>query len=721
MTVSLLPLAASLLRVTGDPQPEVAALRAAADALGGTRALLIRITGAEPHGEIVARIGALPAPAPEAMQRVLASGMPTLDVDMEQPGAQSATIPLAVAGESYGVAIIAGVVSDAPLPLAALGGLLSDTLANVRQHRTLTMLRTTMLRLGTSLDLPDTLEAVLNGIFALVPCTLASIYLDGLAPDALVRVAARERENARLVPENVRRPLDGSVTGWVYRHRQSLLIADLRADPRTLTGPDAPPPDMASIVVPLLAGERAVGTFIASRRGRGSLTRHNLAVAEGFAPLAAQAVANARLFTETERAQIGAIRRRERDKALVAAVGHACNSAADGAAILRVVVEATAQWSDAAAIHTFAGERIELPAFAARDGKADATIAAILEENVRTQNLHRLNPYRIAHGGPAILPLVGREPTPLNDALLARGYHTLLFAPIRAAGEVVGLLTAGGGAGSPPFDAQSLATLELVAEQAGLAITKDRLLRRVEAQVAQLEEANRHKDDFLASLSHELRTPLNAILGFGQLIEDGVITDADELRDVARDIVISGQLLLDQVNGLLDMARVGSGQMEVARDAVNLCLVIATCERIVAPLVAAKRQRLSVEMPPDPPSVLGDGARVQQVILNLLTNAHKFTPEGGAISVTVRAGNDTVAIAVRDTGIGVAPEHAAAIFEPFRRVETGYARAQAGTGLGLALSRRLVELMGGTLTLDSAPGNGSTFTVTLPVTSYQTQ
>ena len=229
----------------------------------------------------------------------------------------------------------------------------------------------------------------------------------------------------------------------------------------------------------------------------------------------------------------------------------------------------------------------------------------------------------------------------------------------------------------------------------------------------ELEEANRHKDDFLASLSHELRTPLNAILGFGRLIADGLIDDPDELREAAEDIVASGDLLLAQVNDLLDMARVGAGRMTLHADAVDVAEVARGCERVLAPLVAAKRQELRVLVPPETPPVRADAARLTQVLLNLLTNAHKFTPEGGTITVAVYATQETVSLTVQDTGIGIAPEHAVVVFEPFRRVETGYARSQSGTGLGLALSRRLVELMGGTITLESVRGQGSIFTVTL--------
>ncbi|MGI8687004.1 MAG: sensor histidine kinase [Thermomicrobiales bacterium] len=307
---------------------------------------------------------------------------------------------------------------------------------------------------------------------------------------------------------------------------------------------------------------------------------------------------------------------------------------------------------------------------------------------------------------PVIEDLATLPMTPLLGACLARGYYTKAFMPIRAEGAVVGVLVAGARAETPSFDAQSLTTLELVAEQAGLAITKDRLLRQVKAQVRELEEANRPKDAFLASLSHALRTPLNAILGFGRLIADGLIDDPNELHEAAEDIVGSGELLLAQVNDLLDMARVGAGRMAIGSEAVEIADICRNCERVLTPLIGAKRQELMIRIPPGMPRVRADAARLTQVVLNLLTNAHKFTPDGGLITVAVNAREDT--------GIGIAPEHAALIFEPFRRVETGYARSQSGTGLGLALSRRLVELMGGTLTLDSATGKGSAFTVTLP-------
>lgn len=938
------------------------------------------------------------------------------------------SVPVAAGEARYGVLQAINVARRYLGPhgraaLEEIGALFGAMLASAHHRAEVATLGAMIARVNASLDLQATLDAILEGLMALVPCGSASIYLDGLAPDALVQVARRTSGDGERYPTTQPRPMDGSLTGWVYRHRQAVNIRDICDDRRVLrTGPDALPPQTtvrSYLMLPLMVGDAPVGVLVASRRQIGAFSEADLHSAERFAPLAAQAVANARLYTEAENArrraevviadmadaiirldrdgitrgwnrgaehtfgytaaevigtypplvplgdspamagvwervitkgesfsmienrqphkdgrlldtlvsispwregerivgaigvvrditrhkqlerelarrvaqgerrerdaafvaavaqacnsaaagpeiiqrladlaaqwadsasvttfeagsvdlaayasktpeedrtireiiaararahpeeileqqvvrtnrsllsdlrngpatdlgaatqargyhtliaapvrsageivgvlvvaaraetppfdaqsvttvelvaeqaglaiarerlnrrvreQIAAAQRRERDAAYLAAVAQACNSAADGAAILQSLSELTAQWADDARVITFEEGRATLAAYASKTPAADADIRAVLVETYARgdRRLHAVETVRETARS-TVENLRTLPMTPLLAVSLARGYHSKAFVPIRAAGEIVGLLSAGVRAETPPFDAQALATLELVAEQAGLAITKDRLLRRVEAQVAQLEEANRHKDDFLASLSHELRTPLNAILGFGRLIADGLIEDPDELHESANDIVASGELLLAQVNDLLDMARVGAGQMVMARETVDLVQIVRSSERVVAPLVAAKRQRLAIHLPPGLPCARADAARLRQVLLNLLSNAHKFTPEGGEIAVSVSAAGETLSIAVQDTGIGVAPEHAAAIFEPFRRVETGYARAQSGTGLGLALSRRPVELMGGTLTLDSAPDKGSTFTVTLAV------
>lgn len=417
------------------------------------------------------------------------------------------------------------------------------------------------------------------------------------------------------------------------------------------------------------------------------------------------------------RAEVALNMRRARDETYIASVAQACNSAEDGLAILQALADFTADWGDAAIVVTFAAGQGTLAAHASRTSREDATITPHLRSYMEILTAHLFKSGQRALSQPGVINVrdVIPEHCPIIATARAREYHTFAYAPISAGNETVGVLGAAARGETPPFDAQSLETMRLVAEQAGLAITKDRLLKQVEAQVRALEQASRHKDDFLASLSHELRTPLNAILGFGEMLTDGLLTDPDEAHQAMEDIVGSGRLLLEQVNNLLDMARVEAGQLTVLRSDVPLPPLLYTCERVLLPLITAKRQRLCVLLSPDLPPVRADAERLRQVMLNLLTNAHKFTPAEGKITVTGTQRGNQVMITVRDTGIGIAPEHAALVFEPFRRVETGYARKQGGTGLGLALCRRLVELMGGTLSLESIPDGGSTFSVCLPV------
>ncbi len=735
--------------------------------------------------------------------------------------------------------------SDDHALLEDIRTLFGAALESAERRTELATLSATISRVNRSLDLDETLDAVLAGVMTLVPCLRAIIYLDNVHPDALTAVAGRTMGTGMMYPSSQPRPLNESLTGWVYQHRQSVLVPDILEDNRVLqSGPDARPDDSpvrSFIMVPLLVGESPVGTLLLSRRPVNAFDQHDLQIVEQFAPLAAQAVTNARLFARTEQSRVRTERilgemadaivrmdihskcltwnsvaeqlfgytaaevlgdfpplvsldldpktagmwhrviyggesfshienrqqhrdgrwidtllslspwrehgeitgglavirditplknlertllqeitegeRRERDQAFIADAAQACNSAADAPAIMQALADMTAAWAASAAVFIFAPDgRHYTAAYASHNLEEDADIVAMLRAYGETDTPPpEADIAAIAQRAPLVVQIAGVPSSPLTDLICDHGYHSQAFVPIRAAGAIVGLLAAGARAAMPLLDTQSLATLELVAEQAGQAITKDRLLRQVRAQVVALEEANRHKDDFLASLSHELRTPLNAILGFGRLISDGLLRDADELHIAAEDIVTSGELLLTQVNDLLDMARVRAGQITAYWERVNVAECVRASERVLTPLVAAKKQHLVFSIPPTIPHVHADGARLQQVLINLLTNAHKFTPDDGEI--TVRATYDTdagiVSIAVGDTGIGIAPENAAIIFEPFRRVETGYARAQGGTGLGLALSRQLVELMDGTLTLDSTPGVGSVFTVML--------
>ena len=266
-----------------------------------------------------------------------------------------------------------------------------------------------------------------------------------------------------------------------------------------------------------------------------------------------------------------------------------------------------------------------------------------------------------------------------------------------------------------PYTDEEFARAQLFARQAAASMERALFTAQLQEQNAALVAANRHKSAFLANVSHELRTPLNAIIGFAQLLADRVILSEDEQELAYQDILESGKHLLLMVNNILDVARIEAGHQTLDRVAFPLAPEVAAIERMLAPLIAVKGQQFVLTLPEALPDVIADRDRLRQVLLNLLSNAHKFTPPGGAITLTAACvGSEAVAITVDDTGIGIAPEHQAIVFEAFQQVESGYARSQQGTGLGLALTKQLVELMGGKITLRSTLGVGSAFTVTLP-------
>ncbi|OLE81457.1 MAG: hypothetical protein AUG06_01215 [Actinobacteria bacterium 13_1_20CM_2_65_11] len=223
---------------------------------------------------------------------------------------------------------------------------------------------------------------------------------------------------------------------------------------------------------------------------------------------------------------------------------------------------------------------------------------------------------------------------------------------------------------------------------------------------------------FLASMSHELRTPLNAILGFSELLIDaseGQFPPATRKRFLEQ-IHSSGKHLLGLINDILDLSKIEAGQMELRLQQVTVAEVVTQVAGIVEPLAGQKKIELRITED-FAGEITADGGKVKQMLLNLVSNAVKFTPEGGAVSISTRRLDSTVELTVTDTGIGIAKEDQDRVFHEFQQVDSGVSRSQAGTGLGLTLTRRFARLHGGDVRLESRPGQGSVFTITLPITS----
>lgn len=257
--------------------------------------------------------------------------------------------------------------------------------------------------------------------------------------------------------------------------------------------------------------------------------------------------------------------------------------------------------------------------------------------------------------------------------------------------------------------AQSLAMTE--------ASLRERDRARAEADEARraAQAANEAKTRFLNMISHELRTPLGAISGYATLLEEGIHGPlTDEQRKYIARIQHNQTHLLQLVNELLDLAKIESGQFVLKLDMVPVQTVVESVHSMIEPQIRASELRLEVESGDPTLLFYADRARVEQIVLNLLSNAVKFTAAGGTVRITVAPAADKICLRVQDTGVGIPTDKLEAVFEAFVQVEASQTRASGGTGLGLAISRELARAMNGDLTVESAPGEGSTFTLTLP-------
>jgi GAF domain-containing protein/anti-sigma regulatory factor (Ser/Thr protein kinase) len=513
---------------------------------------------------------------------------------------------------------------------------------------------------------------------------------------------------------NVIRPGRGSATARAALERRAVHVVDVLADPEYELH-DAQRVGMYRTVlcVPMLRQDDQVGLFVMWRTEVRRFSEKQIDLVTTFADQAVIAIENVRLFQEVQE-RTGELARSVEELKALGEVGQAVSSTLDLETVLRTIAARAVELSstDGGAIYEFdeAAREFQLRA---THGMAPELIEAIHDARIRAGET--------AVGRAAILrqpiqlPDIAEEPNyPLRDIMVRAGFRSFLVIPLLRDEHVVGALVVRRRERGQ-FPEATVNLLQTFAAQSVLAIQNARLFRELEEKSKQLAVASRHKSQFLANMSHELRTPLNAILGYTELIQDQIYGEVPaKIREVMQRVDRSGRHLLGLINDVLDLSKIEAGQLVLSLGDYSLKEVVQTVVTAVEALAAEKKLALKVAVAPDLPRGRGDERRLTQVLLNLVGNAIKFT-ETGEVRIEARGEGDRFVLAVADTGPGIAPADQARIFEEFQQADSSATRKKGGTGLGLSIARRIVELHGGRIQVESAPGHGSTFTLTLPV------
>jgi signal transduction histidine kinase len=501
-------------------------------------------------------------------------------------------------------------------------------------------------------------------------------------------------------------PGRNTVAGRAALESRVVHVPDVLADPEYSYGGQPLAGYRALLGVPLLREGNCVGLMTISRMVPQPFSTKQIELATTFADQAVIAIENVRLLNELRQSL-------EQQTATADVLKVISRSTFDLRAVLQILIESAARFCDAdkaTIVREKDGGFYTAEAFGYSREFMDYIKNIPIKAERGTTSGRALVECRVVH-----IPDVSADPEyTLVEARRLGDFRTALSVPMLREGIPIGVLALTRSEVQPFTDKQ----IELVttfADQAAIAIENVRLFEEIQDKSRQLEEASQHKSQFLANMSHELRTPLNAILGYTELMADGAYGEPSEkMRGILQRLEANGRHLLGLINDVLDLSKIEAGQLELELSDYSVQDIAQTVRSTLEPLAADKKLAFKIEVASKLPPGRGDGRRLTQVLINLVGNAIKFT-DAGEVAIKAEANSGSFHVSVRDTGPGISVTDQAKLFQEFQQADNAITRKKGGTGLGLAISKRIIEMHGGKIWVESQPGQGSTFTFTLPV------
>jgi len=513
--------------------------------------------------------------------------------------------------------------------------------------------------------------------------------------------------------------LGETVLGEAAAARAAVLIPDLENEP------DYPLPFVlkagyrALLAVPLLREDHVIGGLVVRRKAAGTFPKRIVDLLQTFATQSVIAIQNARLFREIDE-KSRALEELSRNQEQLYRLSTALQEPLSLAEQLARVLDAARQVVGLDRIYTWT-----------LNPKADGLMVTA-QAGFEERDWQDLAGVTIPIGEAGALAAACREGAPLlfieenplpaeyrlrapYSALAGLRVKSFLVIPMIARGRTVGVLAADNRLSRAPIPSHTVNLLQSFAAQAAVAVENARLFQEIQEKSQQLELASKHKSQFLANMSHELRTPMNAVLGYTDLILDDIFGEVPApIREALERVKSNGHHLLELINDVLDLSRMEAGQLTLSLGDYAMEEVVHAAVSAVESLAAGKKLALKAIVPADLPPGRGDERRLTQVLLNLAGNAIKFT-DAGEVSIEARVSDGAFVVSVSDTGPGIAEADQQKIFEEFQQADSSSTKKKGGSGLGLSISRRIVELHGGRLWVESALGEGSTFHFTVPL------